>query len=160
MKLPRWKIFLLLGWTGVVTGSCFLIVAIGVATHESLFLTHSLRTQGTIISNVETQTAADPGTPAQTNYCPQFRYRSVDGVTHVVTSSSCSNPPSFTTGEQIRVSYSNSNYDHAQADSFGARWGLVLGFGLAAVVLTPIGLVLLRRLRLQGHSVDFLTFWE
>ena len=162
MKLTRWKIYLLLGWTGLVTGSCFLLVATGFAAYEAFFLTHGSKAQGTIIANVETRTAADPqtGSPAQTDYCPQFRYESADGVMHVLTASACSNPPSFTIGEQVRVSYSNSNYDHAQIDSFGSRWGLVIGFGLAAFVLTPIGFVLLSRLRSQGHSLDPLGFWD
>jgi hypothetical protein len=146
----------------MTTGSCFLLLAIGFAVYEASFLTHSSKTQGTVIANVETHTAADmqTGAPAQTNYCPQFRYQSVDGVTHVMTSSACSDPPSFTIGEQVGVSYSNWNYDHGQIDSFGDEWGFVFGFGLVAVVLMPIGFALLRRVRLQGHSLDPIGFWD
>jgi hypothetical protein len=162
MKLTRGKIFLLLGWTGMLTGSCFLLMAIGLVAYEGFFLTHSSKVQGTVIANVETQTAADAqtGAPAQTHYCPQFRYQSTDGVTHVVTSSACSDPPSFTTGQQVGVNYLSWDYDHAQIDSVGDQWGFVVAFALAAVVLMPIGFVLLRRVRSQGHSLDPISFWE
>jgi hypothetical protein len=159
---PRWKIYLWLGWTGMATGSCFLLAAISLAAYESFFLTHSSKAQGIVIANIESQVAADPqtNTAAHTNYCPQFRYESADGATHTVTASTCSAPPSFAIGEQIRVNYSNSDYDHAQIDSFGDQWGLVLGFGLAAVVLLPIGFVLLRRVRPLNHSLDPIGYWD
>jgi hypothetical protein len=161
MKLTRWKIYLLLGWTTLATGFCFLLVAIGFAAYEAFFLTHSARAQGTIIANVVKVSPADTqGNPAQTDYCPQFRYYSADAVMHTVTSSACSNPPSFSIGEQVDVHYANWNYDDAQTDSFGARWGFVLGFGVAAIVLMPIGFVLLRRVQAQGHSLDPIGFWD
>jgi hypothetical protein len=159
---PRWKIYLWLGWTGMATGSCFLLVAIGFAAYETFFLTHSSNAQGTVIANVESHTAADAqtGSPAQTNYCPQYRYQSMDGAAYTVTSSSCSNPPSFSIGEQVHVNYANWDHGDSQIDSFGDRWGFVLGFGAAAVVLMPIGFVLLRRVRAQGHSLDLFGFWD
>jgi hypothetical protein len=159
---PRWKIYLWLGWTGTVTGSCFLLLAIGFATYEAFFLTHSSKTHGIVIANVESRTAADPqsSTPAQTNYCPQFRYQSEDGVAHVATGSVCSEPPSFKIGDQVRVNYANWNHDHAQVDSAGDQWGFAMAFGLAAIVLMPIGIVLLRRVRLQGRSLDPIGFWD
>jgi hypothetical protein len=163
MKVTRWKVYLGLGWTGLATGSCFLLLSVGFAVYEAFFLTHSSRTQGNVTANVETHTAADAqtGTPAQTDYCPQFRYQSANGNTHIVTSSSCSRPPSFTIGEQVGVRYSNSNYDHAQIDSVGDQWGFVVAFALVAVVLMPIGFVLLRRVHLQGHTLDDpIGFWD
>jgi hypothetical protein len=146
----------------MATGSCFLLVAIGWTAYEGFFLTHSSKTQGTVIANVASQVPADPqtNTAAHTNYCPQFRYQSADEATHSVTASMCSDPPSFTIGEQVRVRYSNWDYDHAQIASFGDRWGFVLVFGIAAAVLLPIGFVLLRRIRLQGHSLDPIGFWD
>jgi hypothetical protein len=72
----------------------------------------------------------------------------------------CSDPPSFTIGEQVRVKYANWDYDNGQIDSVGDRWGFVVAFGLVAVVLMPIGFVLLRRVRLQGHSLDPIGFWD
>ena len=56
---------------------------------------------------------------------------------------------------RVRVNYLKSNPVN---DSFGAKWGLVLGFAIAALVLTPIGMVFFR-LRSQGHSLDPIRFW-
>jgi hypothetical protein len=161
-KKPRWKIYLWLGWTGIVTGSCFFLVAAGLAAYESFLLTHSSITQGTVVANLETHTPADPqsGTPASKTYCPQYRYQSADGVTHVVTGSVCSDPPTFIVGELVRINYANWDHGHGQIDSFGDQWGFPVAFGLAAGVLMPIGFVLLRRIRLQGHSLDPIGFWD
>jgi hypothetical protein len=158
---PRWKIYLWLGWTGIVTGSGFLLVAIGLASYEAFFLAHSSETQGTVVANVESKIAAnqETQTPAHTDYCPEFEYQSTDGVTHKVTGS-CSDPPSFTIGERVRVKYANWDYDNGQIDSVGDQWGFVIAFGLIAVVLMPIGFVLLRRVCLQGHSLDPIGFWD
>lgn len=158
---PSWKVFLGLGWTGMVTGSGFLLVAIGFAAYESFFLAYSSETQGTVIANVESKIAAEPQTqtPDHTNYCPQFRYQSADGIAHVVTGL-CSDPPSFTVGEQVRVNYANWDHDNGQIDSVGDQWGFAVVFALAAAVLMPIGFVLLRRVRSEGHSLDPIGFWD
>jgi hypothetical protein len=158
---PRWKIYLWLGWTGMVTGSGFVLVAIGLASYEALFLANSSETQGTVIANVESKIAAnqETQTPAHTDYCPEFEYQSADGVTHKVTGL-CSDPPSFAVGEHVRVKYANWDHGNGQIDSVGDQWGFDIAFGLVAAVLMPIGFVLLRRVRLQGHSLDPIGFWD
>jgi hypothetical protein len=158
----RWKIYLWLGWTGTVTGSCFLLVAIGLAVLEGYFLMHSSTAEGPIIASVESQVPADPqtNTPARTEFCPQFRYQSTDGAAHVVTASTCSNAPSFKIGEQVRVNYSDSNFSDAQISSFGERWAFVFGFGIAGFILAPIGFLLLRSVRSLGHFLDPIGFWD
>jgi Protein of unknown function (DUF3592) len=161
MQLTRWKIYLWLGWTGFTTGISFLLLTIGFAAYESWFLAHSLKAQGIVIANLSNQSQADAqgGTTTQTTYCPQFRYQTPDGTSYVETSSACSNPPSFAVGETLAVNYLKSNHAHAQTDSFGAKWGLVLGFSIAALVMTPFGLFFFSRLRKQGHSLDLTSFW-
>jgi hypothetical protein len=47
MRLPRWKIYLWIGWTGFATGICFLLLAIGFAAYEGWFLKQSSKAQGT-----------------------------------------------------------------------------------------------------------------
>jgi hypothetical protein len=156
MRLTRWKIYLWIGWTGFATGICFLLLAIGFAAYEGWFLKQSSKAQGSVIANVPIKI----GTPAQSSFCPEFQYETEDGVTHVETGSACSNPPSFAVGDRVRINYLKSNSANGQIDSFGAKWGLVLGFGIAALVLTPIGIVFFSRLRSQGHSLDPIGFWD
>jgi hypothetical protein len=162
MRLTRWKIYLCIGWAALATGSAFLLVAIGLGAYEGWFLKQSARAPGAVIANVQTQIPADAqaGTPAQTSFCPQFQYKSADGSTHIVTGSTCSDPPSFAVGEQVSVNYSKFDSAHGQINSFGAKWGFAFGFGLAAIVLTPVGIVVLKRLRLQGHPLNPISFWE
>lgn len=156
MQITRWKVYLWLGWTGFSTGICFLLLAIGFGAYESWFLTQSSEAQGKVIANVAIQV----GTPAQNSYCPQFQYETADGITHVKTGSACSDPPTFVVGDRVRVNYLKSHPASGQIDSFGAKWGLVLGSAIAALVLTPIGMVFLNRLRSQGHSLDLTQLWS
>lgn len=162
MRLTRRKIYMCFGWGAFGAGTAFLLVSIGFALYESWFLAQSLRAPGTVIANVQHEVPADAanGTPAQTDFCPQFRYTSADGATHIATASTCSSPPSFAVGEQVGVNYSKSDYADGQIDSFGDKWGFPLAFGLVGLVAIPIGIALLKHLRSQGHSLDPISAWE
>ena len=61
-------------------------------------------------------------------------------------------------GEKVLVQYLSSRPSDGQIDSFGAKWELILGFGIASGVLPPLGVILLHRLRSQGFSLDPITF--
>jgi len=156
MTLAGWKIRLLVGWTGLATGTCFLLFAIGFAVYEGYFLSHSTATEGTVLANIEVQ-QPDASTGA---FCTQFQYESADGTTHTMTSSACADPPAFAVGQRIRIHYANSNPADAQTDSFGAKWGMVLGFGIATLLLLPLGALFLSRTRKEGHSLDLIGFWD
>lgn len=146
----------------LAAGATFFLVAICFSAYEAFFLTHSLRGQGVVIANVKSHVSADPqaGAPEQTNYCPQFRYKSADGITYISTASVCSNPPEFWIGEIVAVTYSKSSQSHAQIDSIGDKWGFSIAFGAIGVVLVPAGVFTLRRLREQGRTLHLLSaFW-
>jgi hypothetical protein len=156
MRLSSWKIRLVIGYTGAATGTCCLLLAVGFAVYEASFLTRSSEAQGTVIANLGSQI----GEPTQQTFCPQFQYESEDGGVQTITSSACSSPPTFSVGEKIHIHYLRSHPESGQIDSFGAKWGLAVGFGIACGVLLPIGIFLLSRLRSQGYSLDPLTFWD
>jgi Protein of unknown function (DUF3592) len=162
MRLNGSKIRLVIGYAAVATGTCFLLLAVGFAICEASFLLRSSEAQGTVIANLESRSDADSqsGTAAQQTFCPQFRYESVDGTTHTVTSSACASPPTFAVGEKVRIHYLSSHPESGQIDSFGAKWGFVLGFGIASGALLPIGISFLNRLRAQGSSLDPISFWD
>ena len=63
-------------------------------------------------------------------------------------------------GEKIHIHHLRPHPESGQIDSFGAKRGLALGFGIACGVLLPIGIFLLTRLRSQGYSLDPLSFWD
>ena len=155
MRLSSWKIRLVIGYTGAAAGTCFLLLAVGLAVYEASFLTRSSEAQGTVIANLGSQI----GLPPQQTFCPQVQYESEDGSVQTITSSACSSPPTFSVGEKIRIHYLRSHPESGQVDSFGAKWGLALGFCIACGVLLPIGVFLLSRLRSQGYSLDPLSFW-
>jgi hypothetical protein len=154
MRLTDSKIRLWLGYTATATGAAFFVLMLAFAVHEFVFLARSSVARAVVIANIPVSS-----TP-ETSFCPRFEYRDVDGELHTVTSGACASPPSFTVGQTILVNYRSSNPEDAQTDSFGARWGLPLGFGIAALILLPPGVLLLRRLRMQGDSLDLLSFWD
>lgn len=153
MRLNSWKIRLVIGYTCVATGFCFLLLTAGFGIYEAAFLSRSLEASGTVIANVEASNpdgSVNRATSSQTSLCPQFRYASQDGTTYTVTSSACAFPPTFPVDAKVRVHYLKSHPENGQIDSFGAKWGLPLGFGIACGVMLPIGIILLRRLRSQA----------
>jgi hypothetical protein len=162
VQLTGPKIRLWLGYTFALTGAAFVLAALAFGAYETIFLANSSEAQGVVVSNVSRMYTPDlsTGGAAQNVYCPQFEYQSGDGKLHTVTSSSCSAPPSFTVGQKVPVKYQRSDPQGGQIDSFGEKWGLILCFGIIGAILLPPGVVLLRRLRLQGHSLDPLSFWD
>ena len=61
MRLSSLEIRLLIGYTGVVTGTCFLLLAVGFAIYEVSFLARSFEAQGQVIANVQSRIQnADP----------------------------------------------------------------------------------------------------
>ena len=156
MRLSSWKIRLLIGYTGTAAGTCFLLLAVGFAVYEVSFLARSSEAQGTVIANLGSRIEE----PAQQTFCPQFQYESEDGQVQTITSSACSSPPTYFVGEKIHVHYLRSHPGSGQIDSFGIKWGLVLGFGIAGAALLPIGVFLLWGLRSKGFSLDPLRFWD
>ena len=156
MRLSGEKIRVFVGYCCACTGVCFLLLAVGFATSEAIFLARSSEAQGTIVANVGTQIGETPHDQS----CPQFQFRSEGGQLQTLTSSACSSPPTFRKGESIRVRYLRSHPENGQIDSFGAKWGLVLGFGIACAVLLPIGFLLLSGLRSQGVSLDPMSLWD
>jgi hypothetical protein len=89
MLVRSWKIRLVNGYTGTITGICFLWLAIGFALNEASFLARSSVALGTFAANLESQVSV----PYQKTFCPQFQYVSDDGKVRTLTSSECSPPP-------------------------------------------------------------------
>ncbi|MDE1178561.1 MAG: DUF3592 domain-containing protein [Edaphobacter sp.] len=146
----------MIGTIALLNGAGFLLCAAVTCTHEFLFLRRSDATYGIVQANVlrHTEIDAEVGGTTVDLYCPQFFFTDDDGGSRTFTSSTCVNPPTYAVGQRIRIRYLRSHPESAQADSFGAMWGISLGFGIAALLLLSVGAVLLLRLRSQGHPLD------
>jgi len=142
------------------------LAALAFAVYEAFFLANRSQAQGVIVANLAHTSRSEPDVPTPgapvetTTFCPQFEFQSADGKLQRVESSDCTAPPTYAVGQKVSVNYLRSSPDNAQVDSFDAKWGFVLIFGIVAVILLPIGSVLLRRLKLDGHSLDPLSFWD
>src|SRR5438270_4470871 len=84
----KWKIMLVAGWALTAAGGAFGLVAAGCAVYETVFLSRSDEVRGVVIAMITSHVDADltNNTPAQDVYCPQFQYRSADGVLRTMTS--------------------------------------------------------------------------
>jgi hypothetical protein len=160
LALERLAVAALIAWTGAATGTAFLLLTVGFAAYECWFLSHSLTTEGKIVANIRTIDRSDEQSNSSATYCPQFQYTSSDSIVHTATSNACSNPPAFKLGQAVQVHYSKSNFADPQTDSFGAKWGLTLGFGIGTAIMLPIGLLLLTRLRAQGHPLGYKSLYS
>jgi hypothetical protein len=154
MRITRWKILLWLGWTSFATGGSFLLLTVGFAAYEASFLLRSVKTAAVVIANLESYDTSGAV------YCPQFQYQGAAGQTYTSTSGACASPAVFQVGEKVTVRYLRSSPAHAQTDTVGAKWGLTIGFGLAAVVSTPIGLAIFRTLKKRGQPLNPKSFWK
>jgi hypothetical protein len=137
----KWlKVFLV---ANLVVSPIFLCIAIGCSSYVLWFTHHAIRVEGRVIGfdehQVEDETAQTSSPPV--TYSPIFEFKLSDGGEHVVHSAAGSNPPGFVIGQSVSVLALPNHPEIANIESFDQLWGLVLGFGIAAVLTATIGLI-------------------
>lgn len=107
------------------------------------FLAKAITTQGTVVELVRSR-SSDSST-----YRPVVRFKDRAGREHEFTSSTGSNPPSYSTGEIVEVYYLSERPDDAKMSGYFALWGGASIFaGLGAVfVLVGGGMIVVPMLK-------------
>lgn len=115
-------------YTFTVLGLGMLFGAFTFYTNTQDFLKNALTTSGTVVELVSSRSSDS------TTYRPVVEFKTQDGKLVEFTSSSGSNPPSFSEGEIVEVLYQESSPERAKINSFFSLWGgsTILG-GLGAV---------------------------
>jgi len=114
-------IFSIIG-LGLLVGSFFLY------QNTSEFLEKAVKAEGVVIDLVRKRSSDS------TTYAPTIRFTTNNGTMIEFTSSTSSNPPSYSRGEQVAVFYLPEQPDEAKINGFFSLWG-------AAVIVAGIGTV-------------------
>jgi hypothetical protein len=115
-----------------------LVGAAGFSVRTARFLRHSIAVQGEVIANT-----AKIDSEGDTNLCPNFLFVTADGNSHIVVSSTCTNPASFTEHERARIIFNPSNPDGAEINSFLQIWFIPLVMGSIGLAWSFVAVVLL-----------------
>jgi len=121
MKSLKWirVIFSIIG-LGMLVGSFFLY------QNTAGFLTSAVEAEGVVIDLVRKRSSDS------TTYAPTVRFTTANGTMIEFTSSTSSNPPSYSRGEQVAILYLPAQPDEAKIDSFSSLWG-------GTIILAGIG---------------------
>jgi hypothetical protein len=119
-------------WTFLV-GFVLLGLAAFFTWRTSAFIQRSQTATG-IVTALVPVTSRDSDSKQTTDYAPVFSFRTENGQTYTVTSSTSSNPPSFAVNEDVTVLYDPADPQQARIDSFVQLW-------LVPVILGSIGII-------------------
>lgn len=119
-------------------GLCLLVVMGLVERHVRAVRADAIYTTGAVVAILPHRSNGS------TAYAPLVRFRTESGAQLDFTATSSSNPPSYRTGDRVRVIYSKLNPTDADIDSWTARWIKTILLGALAVLCLTSGIVALR----------------
>ena len=127
-------VFTLIG-LGMLIGSFFLYQS----TNE--FLKDVLTTEGTVVELIRSRSTDS------TTYRPVVKFRTRGGSVVEFTSSTGSNPPSYSTGETVEVLFHEASPENAKINGFFSLWGgaVILGGMGAVFFLVGFSIILFKR---------------
>jgi len=128
IKLIKY-IFTILG-TGILVGTFFIYI------NASNFLKISITSQGTVVDLLESISSSNNSIM----YNPLVNFIDEKGNSIEFSSSSGSNPPSYTIGEQVEVLYNPEFPNDAKINGFFSIWGGAIITGILGVVFFSIGI--------------------
>lgn len=119
-------IFILAG-LGMLAGSAYSVI------HTNDFLTTAIHAQGKVTELVARRS------DNSTLYAPKVRFYTPNQESISFTSSSSSNPPSYSRGDKVEVLYRPNQPSDAKINSFFSLWGTALILAILGAVFTAIG---------------------
>lgn len=119
-----------------------------INTHN--FLKSALTVNGTVVELVSSRSSDS------TTYRPVVEFKTLDGQLIEFTSSSGSNPPSYSRGEIVDVLYQASSPDSARINGFFSLWGGCVILGAMGAVFFAIGFGIIVSGRLKNKKIEFL----
>lgn len=129
--------FAIIGF-GMIVGSFFLY------QNTTTFLKNAITTEGVVIELVRSRSSSSSSSGSSYTYAPTVRFKTNQGTTVEFTSSTSSNPPSYSRGEQVEVLYEPIQPHSAKINSFFSIWGgaaIVGGIG-SVFFLIGCGIIL------------------
>ena len=136
-------VFTLIG-LGMLIGAFFLF------SNTQSFLKTALITEGTVI-DLQPSRSSDSVT-----YAPVVEFQTFDGSIIEFTSSTSSNPPSYSRGETVDVLYQGSFPERAKINGFFSLWGAALIVGFLGLVFFLIGFSIIVVGILKNKNIKYL----
>jgi len=137
------KLISFVKYTFALIGLGMLIGAFFAYRHTHDFLAEAISAQGTVVDMTESHSRDSSG-HSSTYYYPVIEFKDQRGETIRFTSSSGSNPPSYSRGESADILYVPSRPQDASINGFFSLWGaaVILG-GIGAIFFLTGGLIIL-----------------
>ena len=129
---------------GMLIGAYFLF------TNTQDFLKSSLTTTGTVTELIRSKSNDS------TTYRPVVEFKTPAGKLIEFTSSSGSNPPSYSRGEVVEVYYDESSPEKAKINGFFTLWGGVTILGLLGLIFFSVGASILVISRKRNNNIEHL----
>ncbi len=118
-------------------GLAMLVGAYFLFTGTQNFLKTAVSAQGTVVE-LHRSRSSDSDT-----YAPVVEFQASDGSTVEFTSSTSSNPPSYSRGETVEVLYQEASPNDAKIKGFFSLWGAALIVGIMGLVFFLIGFLII-----------------
>ena len=118
-----------------VFGAGLLLLAVGMAVRELLWLRAAHFCEGTVVDLVK-----KPGRTYRPLYAPRVRFRAADGSNHEFTRSTATCPPGYSKGDSVRIAYHPVTHE-ARIFTFAQFFGMAAVMGLLGLIATWAGLV-------------------
>ncbi len=133
-----------------IVGLAMLIGAYFIYSNTQSFLTTAVTSNGTVTELIRSRSSDS------VTYAPVVKFKTQDGQSIEFTSSSGSNPPSYSTGETVEVLYQIGAPNKARINGFFDLWGgAIILAGLGAVFFI-IGFSILIFTHLKNKRIDHL----
>lgn len=127
------KAFSILNYVFSIVGAALLAGAIYLYVDKQAFLEKAETVQGTVIEMIPKRSKES------TTYSPVVSFKTKQGQTITYTSSTSSNPPSYSVGENVTMFYDPANPNDAEINGFFSLWLGVLILGFIGTVFFLIG---------------------
>lgn len=131
-----------------------LIGAFFLFTNTQDFLKNALTADGTVVELIRSR-SSDSNT-----YRPVVKFETKDGSIIEFTSSSGSNPPSYSEGEIVEVLYQGWSPEQAKINGFFSLWGVPTILGGIGAVFFIVGFSIILLGSLKGKKIEYLKKME
>ncbi len=161
------KVLNIIKYIFTIIGAAMLIGTFFMYKNTSEFLENSIETQGVVVELLKTRSTSSSNNNTTHNdimYKPLVQFTDSKGVQIEFSSSTSSNPPSYSVDEQVTVLYNPKSPNKAKIKSFFSIWGGITILGILGSVffLTGGGIILyyirkkniLEHLKLNGKRIE------
>lgn len=133
-----------------VVGLGMLFGAFLFYTNSQDFLNSAMTTNGTVVELVRSRSSDS------TTYRPVVEFKTPVGKLIEFTSSSGSNPPSYSKGEVVEVLYQEASPEQAKINGFFSLWGGAAIFGGLGAVFFIVGFSIILFGRIKDKNIEYL----